>query len=290
MIHLKLKCPECGESLMDKNKLIDGKESCHFKIKFNNKEGNIWMSSFYGSYNIESDIDIPDETVVEFLCPECNTVLYDGECQVCGSPMVKINLEEGGTVRFCSKKNCKNHLIDFARPEIALKMLYRAYNYDNKVNINDENFKKLEQAIKKQQKAAKENKEIIKNGTFLYTYCPHCKHSLNKDNEVELIIVNKNGERGLLHLSPYLNVFNHKSTIRLPEGEAVEDLLCPHCEQSIVEENEEHKECSEKIAKILVTTSTKLVDFYFCVKPGCKWHGIKKEDEQKIILEDSYEW
>jgi len=48
--------------------------------------------------------------------------------------------------------------------------------------------------------------------------------------------------------------------------------------------------CGSKVANILVTSSTKLVDFKFCSKAGCKWHGISEDDEKSIILEDSDEW
>ena len=106
---------------------------------------------------------------------------------------------------------------------------------------------------------------------------------------VELSIINNEGESGTLKLSPYLNVFSHESTIRLPEGTTVKDIRCPYCGESLITQ-EKCPVCGSDVANILVTSSTKLVDFKFCSKAGCKWHGISEEDEKSIILDDSDEW
>lgn len=289
MIPLKLKCPICSASLMDEKKLIDDKPSLHLIIEIQGKRGDIWLSSIYGNYDYETNIDIPDNAIVRFFCPVCGEELKsESKCDICNAPMIPINLEEGGRVRFCSRKGCTNHVIEFKNPELALKLLYDNYSYNNK-NTNEINFKRIEETLKKQVKKDNAEKEIIKKGTFLYAYCPHCKHALIKDNMVELAIINKEGEKGILRLSPYLNVFSHESTIRLPEGEPVKDILCPYCGESLITD-EKCPVCGSKVADILVTSSTMLVDFKFCSKAGCKWHGISEEDEKSIILEDSDEW
>ena len=43
-------------------------------------------------------------------------------------------------------------------------------------------------------------------------------------------------------------------------------------------------------AKINVSASSKLIDFYICTKKGCKWHGLSEEDLYSIKLEESDEW
>ncbi|MCK4545269.1 hypothetical protein KAU43_06985 [candidate division WOR-3 bacterium] len=290
MIPLKLKCPVCSKSLMDKEKIINGKPSVKLNIDIQGKEGHIWLSSIYGDYKYETDIEIPDDAIVRFFCPVCGDELKaENKCDICSAPMIPLNLEEGGRVRFCSRKGCTNHVIEFKNPEIALKLLYDTYSLDNKINKNEINYKNIEKVLQKQLNKKEAEREVIKNGTFLYPYCPQCKHTLIKDNMIELEIVNKNDEKGLLQLSPYLNIFNHKSTINLPEGEPVKEIHCPHCNESIII-NENCPICNSKVAHILVTSSLKLVEFKFCSKSGCKWHGIDKKDEQTIILEDSDEW
>ncbi len=93
-----------------------------------------------------------------------------------------------------------------------------------------------------------------------------------------------------LTLSPYLNVFTTKSTIFLPEDKAVSDVLCFHCEKSLIEEKKKCGKCESPIARISVSARTKLIDFYICTKKGCRWHGLSEDDLYNIKLEDSDEW
>ena len=133
-----------------------------------------------------------------------------------------------------------------------------------------------------------DKKEIIESGTYLSSFCPHCKKSLIEDDLIKLKV--KTDESGYLMLSPYLNVFTSKSTIFLKEKTAVEDLCCPHCNKSLKVEDKDCDDCGSPVAKILVTAQTKLVDFYLCSKKGCRWHGLNDEDLYEIRLEDSMEW
>ncbi|PIP14132.1 MAG: hypothetical protein COX48_02285 [bacterium (Candidatus Stahlbacteria) CG23_combo_of_CG06-09_8_20_14_all_34_7] len=285
MLYLRMKCPYCGSSLMDENKLIDGKPSLKLKMKYNGNEFFGWLSGMYGSYKHEEEMNIPKSEIVQFFCPECGKeLLTEAHCDKCDAHMVSILLEEGGKVRFCSRNGCSNHYIEFKKAEVALKLLYEAYSYEG--SIHEDIGEKIRSSAYYDDI---EKKEIIRNGTFLFTYCPHCQKSLIKGNEIELEITNSKGEKGTLHLSPYLNVFKHRSTIRLEVGEEIEDINCPHCKKSIVIDDK-CPECGSKTAKILVTSSVKLVDFRFCTKPGCKWHGISDLDESIIMLEDSKEW
>ena len=48
--------------------------------------------------------------------------------------------------------------------------------------------------------------------------------------------------------------------------------------------------CGSYVARIMVSASTKMVDFYICSKKGCRWHGVNKKDMEDIRLEDSLEW
>ena len=54
-ISLKVECPNCGKSLMDKKKLVDDMPSIKLTIKDEESEGTIRLSSFYGSYNYDTD-------------------------------------------------------------------------------------------------------------------------------------------------------------------------------------------------------------------------------------------
>jgi hypothetical protein len=91
-------------------------------------------------------------------------------------------------------------------------------------------------------------------------------------------------------LSPYLNVFTSKTTIRIPEDEFIGDLYCTHCHKPLLVEGGKCGECGSEIAKLVVSARTRLVDFHICAKKGCRWHGLSKEDLNDIRLEDSLEW
>lgn len=135
-----------------------------------------------------------------------------------------------------------------------------------------------------------DRKEIITSGTFLRSYCPHCERGLTEKNQLKLTVVKHNGEKGTLILSPYLNVFNSRSTIEIPDAEEVKDLKCPHCTRSLIVKDQTCPRCNSRIGLIIVAAMSKMIDFHICSKKGCTWHGISAEDLQDIILEDSEEW
>lgn len=132
--------------------------------------------------------------------------------------------------------------------------------------------------------------EFLKTGTYLYCYCPHCHKSFNKKDMAIFLVVNPDGEKGQIKLSPYLNVFKRESTIYLSEGQEVRDFLCPHCEKSLIVSDRKCEICGAKAAKILIAALTKIVPFYICMRVNCHWHGLTKEDENTIHLDESKEW
>ena len=147
--------------------------------------------------------------------------------------------------------------------------------------------------------APESKKEILKSGTYLHCYCPHCNQGLNKDGHLVFIVEGQDGEKGILKLSPYLNVFARESTIYVKEGGQAKDLICPHCDTSLVVEDKtceevkdcEHGEnCSVPAARILIAALTKIIPFYICMRVNCHWHGLSDEDEKLIHLDESKEW
>jgi hypothetical protein len=286
-VALSLKCRFCGESLMDKNVLVDNEPSIKLNVKHGNKSGAINLSSIYGSYNYTCNIEIPKGEVAEFSCPHCKKeVNSDIECLTCGAEMVPFYLDMGGKVSICSRSGCKNHHVEFEDLSLALKKMYQEYGFRGRKYPKDERPNKTQEV--KIEKTTTEKDEIIGSGTFLQSYCPYCRRSLIENDMLKLKIIN--GEEGLLLLSPYLNSFTSKSTIFLPEDKAVSDIRCCHCNTSLVEKEKSCGKCKSSIAKINVSASTKLIDFYICTKKGCRWHGLSEEDLYNIKLEESDEW
>lgn len=132
--------------------------------------------------------------------------------------------------------------------------------------------------------------ELIKCGTFLKCYCPKCNLSLNQGEHAVFDIVNCDDELGEVRLSPYLCIFSRRSSISLPDGKAVKNIICPYCEESLLVKDESCEHCHEPVAQILVAALTKIIPLYICTKVGCHWHGLSDEDEKTIQLDDCRDW
>lgn len=286
-ITVYVKCPVCGKSLMDQTKKVDNEPSINLIIKSGDHKGFVWLSSVYGSYNNTCEIEVENNAVVEFYCPQCRSQLTSKvNCTSCDAPMVDFNLEMGGKVSICSRKGCKNHPIEFEDLSLALRQLYQQYGFRDREYPRNLDLRTVppEPAVKKENDPA----EILQTGTFLMAYCPHCRKSLIENEMLKLKIAN--GEEGFLMLSPYLNTFTSKSTVVLPEDKTVNDLKCWHCDKSLIENEKLCGKCGSPAAKVSISARTKLIDFYICTKKGCKWHGLNEDDLFEIRLEDSDEW
>ena len=72
---IQVACPRCNHSLMKPEHLIDDHPCIHVTASFKRKHGWLRLSSLYGSYNIESEHEIPADTEVNFFCPHCHAEL-----------------------------------------------------------------------------------------------------------------------------------------------------------------------------------------------------------------------
>ena len=106
-------CPHCNHSLMDETFAIDGYPSIKVSVSFDHEDGWLRLSCLYGSYNFVSEFDIPIDSVVCFLCPHCGVEFPSpSDCSMCGAPMVPMLVDGGGIVQICSRRGCKNHMLD----------------------------------------------------------------------------------------------------------------------------------------------------------------------------------
>lgn len=259
LISLTVWCPLCSKSLMDKEKLIDGKPSIKLGISDKDKTSIIFLSSYYGSYNYDSDFETVNDQVYNFSCPICEKhITSDIKCEDCSAMMIPLNIEGVGIVKFCSRSGCKHHTIEIEDLD------YLDY--------------------------FKVKKEMIESGTYLRTFCPHCHKSNAVGNIIKFLITNRKGETGDLMLSPYLNLFTNKSTIDIPDGEVAQDIKCPNCEKSLIVKGRNCEECASQIVRMNVAAVSKLIEFYFCAKKGCHWHGLSSDDMESVLLEDSDAW
>ncbi len=106
-------CPRCNHSLMDPGHHIDGQPSIRVTVSFGQKHGWLRLSSLYGSYAIESEYEIPMDTVINFFCPFCHAELTGAwNCPDCGAPMIPMVVQGGGMVQVCSRRGCRSHMLD----------------------------------------------------------------------------------------------------------------------------------------------------------------------------------
>jgi NADH:ubiquinone oxidoreductase subunit E len=106
-------CARCNRSLMDPDHPIEGYPSVRVTVSFGRKHGWLRLSSLYGSFTIESEDEIPEDTVLNIFCPTCHAELAGAtDCPVCGAPMVPLIVRGGGMVQICSRRGCTSHLLD----------------------------------------------------------------------------------------------------------------------------------------------------------------------------------
>ena len=142
MIHVKLKCHHCGKNLMDKDFEIDGHPSVKVIIEHNGKKGVLHLSSRYGSYKVDSGIDVPEGEIVRVLCPHCKSDMKSSRiCYECKAPMVTFESLLGGYVRLCSRWGCKKHLVEFENLETELRAFHEKYSTFFKGGARNENKK-----------------------------------------------------------------------------------------------------------------------------------------------------
>lgn len=110
---IDVSCPHCNHNLMDETSAVDGYPSIKVRISFDHKDGWLSLSCLYGSYNFSTELDIPMDTIVKFYCPHCSVELPStSNCSICRAPMVPMLVYGGGIVKICSRRGCKNHMLD----------------------------------------------------------------------------------------------------------------------------------------------------------------------------------
>lgn len=272
---------------MDKDRPVDNCPSIRLDLKVGKETGVINLSSVWESYNYVCTIDPPKKKVLKLSCPHCHTELKGRtDCEVCDAPMVPLDLEVGGDLCICSRMGCKSHFVKFVDFSFALKRLYVEAGHQGRPYVEDfSTIPRVEVPATEEE----ERDKLMRTGTFLHTYCPHCRNSLIEEDSIKLK-VDRGDREGFLMLSPYLNIFTSRSTIRIPEDKILSDIRCFHCNEPLVISGENCEECGNQVVHLVVGATSRLVDFYVCSKKGCTWHGLSREDLNDIRLEQSMEW
>jgi len=114
---VEVSCARCNHSLMDPEHPVDGYPSIRVTVAYGHVHGHIWLSSLYGSYSVESEQEIPCDTMADFFCPQCHAHLIgSSNCPECRTPMVPMIVRGGGIVQICSRRGCRGHILDVGGP------------------------------------------------------------------------------------------------------------------------------------------------------------------------------
>lgn len=125
---------------------------------------------------------------------------------------------------------------------------------------------------------------IIKSGTRLQCFCPHCSQSLLEGDHLEFDVQGEGGQWGVLRLSPFLNTFESESTVWVHEGQEAADLRCRRCGHTLKDESR-CEECHSQAARLHVLLDAGATDFFICLRRGCHWHGVSPALRSRIMLE-----
>ncbi len=127
-VSLNVQCPHCLSSLMDTVNELNGYPSIKLNILTPEDKGIIHICSVYECFDHKANIDIRDNTIVDFYCPECNKeLLVKEECKICDGPMVSFIMQVGGRVNICSRKGCSNHYVAFSDLTTELTRFYNEF-------------------------------------------------------------------------------------------------------------------------------------------------------------------
>lgn len=114
---VEVSCVRCNHTLMDPEHPVDGYPSIRVTASAAREHFPLRLSSLYGSYNVRSEHEIPQDAVIDLFCPHCHAHLVGASgCPECAAPMVPMIVRGGGIVQICSRRGCHGHLLDLGGP------------------------------------------------------------------------------------------------------------------------------------------------------------------------------
>lgn len=112
-LYLDALCPLCGHGLMTSEHKLDGHPMIHLTASHERKVGWMRLSGIWGDHRVQSEYPIAKGEVVDLFCPQCRAGLRSTDlCPECDAPTVTLLNEKGGTITFCSRQGCSEHLFD----------------------------------------------------------------------------------------------------------------------------------------------------------------------------------
>lgn len=112
---ISVACSRCNHGLMEAEHLIDGSPCIRVNVSHSHRYGWLRLSSLYGSYTSECELDVPTGAIVELSCPYCHAALKAASvCPECRAPMNSLIVRPAGVLQVCSRRGCPGHLLDLS--------------------------------------------------------------------------------------------------------------------------------------------------------------------------------
>ena len=128
-VSFSVKCPHCSASLMNPDKVLNGKPTIELDIEFNGIKGKLNLCSKYGCFDHESTIKVDYKEIAKMYCPHCNKELItEVKCEACEAPMATFGIKSGGRVSICSRHGCTKHYVAFQNLEDAIRKFHEEYS------------------------------------------------------------------------------------------------------------------------------------------------------------------
>lgn len=227
------------------------------------ESGKLQLSPLLNDFACTSTIELTDgQAVKDLRCSSCRRSLGEADvrCELCNSRAARFLVEvDGEHVDFfiCMRKGCHWHDISQAARS---RMILEAVGFHQR------------------------DKQLIQSGSRLDCSCPRCGQDLVEGDDLVVILVGPGGQTGKLLLSPYLNDFRNACDVDLPKNAVADDLLCPHCVQTLVDEERRCNLCGAPAARFAVRIEDGYARIFVCIRRQCHWHHLD-DDARAWTLE-----
>jgi len=128
---------------------------------------------------------------------------------------------------------------------------------------------------------------VLEQEGDLASFCPRCHAGLDvydaRTKRVWIGLTVRVGETVCeLLVNPRLDAFEHVCASCWSDGTLADDVLCPHCQSSLLVAEHVCQECDAPVFSLEVSVRTRVAPLSLCTRAGCHWHGVSTSAQAKI--------
>ncbi len=119
------------------------------------------------------------------------------------------------------------------------------------------------------------------------SFCPSCHAPMTRyDEETKRVwmrlAVEAAGEAQEVLMDPRLEGCERADAAFWPVGAVADDVRCPHCGTSLVDDDSTCDLCGSTTFSIEVSLHTRVAPLSWCTRSGCCWYGVPKHTRAKV--------